>query len=373
MTTSGTGNIGSTVATEKVRLRDTPEDYKIFGVSKDAVEPWEDGLRSDSSKVGYEWWYFDAISEDGTKIVINFNTREDAEMHDNVMHPTVWVHITRPDGTKYDKGHKFRADEAEFAKGRCDVKCGPHSFKGNLKEYSIKVAPDDGFGVDLKLTSTSSPFRPATGYFTFGEHDEQYMTWLCVVPKGRVTGTFTFEGETFNFNGSGYHDHQWLNVSTVMVWDKWLWARMDLNDRTMLIFDFLSDKEHGSKRYPITFIEDNDGRLIFQSTTGNAKHEVLEQYYREDTETWYPKVTKYTFENDGETVECTLTAGEELEVRDVYRAVPEQVQAQFDKVGKRPSYIRWVAKDHVVLTGGGEDFDVNGELMYEYLSVGRTD
>ena len=41
--------------------------YKKMGLTKDKVEIWEDGLRTDGSKGNYEWWYSDFSFEDGTK------------------------------------------------------------------------------------------------------------------------------------------------------------------------------------------------------------------------------------------------------------------------------------------------------------------
>ena len=48
------------------------EHYRRLGVSRDKIELWEDGMRTDGGKGTYEWWYFDAYLDDGSKLAITF-------------------------------------------------------------------------------------------------------------------------------------------------------------------------------------------------------------------------------------------------------------------------------------------------------------
>ena len=49
--------------------------FKQFGLKRNVIEPWEDGLRTQLDKAGYEWWYFDTHMDDGTQIVVVFYTK----------------------------------------------------------------------------------------------------------------------------------------------------------------------------------------------------------------------------------------------------------------------------------------------------------
>ena len=51
------------------------EHYRRLGVSRDKIELWEDGMRTDGGKGTYEWWYFDAYLDDGSKLAITFRTK----------------------------------------------------------------------------------------------------------------------------------------------------------------------------------------------------------------------------------------------------------------------------------------------------------
>jgi hypothetical protein len=61
--------------TRLCRLADKPEDFARLGLDPDSVQPWEDGLRTDTGPGSYEWWYFDAHLDDGSSLVIMFYTK----------------------------------------------------------------------------------------------------------------------------------------------------------------------------------------------------------------------------------------------------------------------------------------------------------
>jgi hypothetical protein len=46
------------------------QHYRRLGVSRDRIELWKDGMRTDGGKGTYEWWYFDAYLNDGSKLAI---------------------------------------------------------------------------------------------------------------------------------------------------------------------------------------------------------------------------------------------------------------------------------------------------------------
>jgi hypothetical protein len=55
---------------------DTPADYERLKISPDHIAQWEDGARTDNSRGTYEWWYFDAHLDDGSKLVIVFMNKD---------------------------------------------------------------------------------------------------------------------------------------------------------------------------------------------------------------------------------------------------------------------------------------------------------
>ena len=356
---------------KKARMMNKPEDYEKLGLKHGTVEVWEDGRRDNGRAGAFEWWYFDCILDDGTKIVLVFAPKpSERAMNDGDL-PFVQMMVTLPDGTSHTERFDYTSDEANFKKDYCDIRIGTHTVSGNLKEYLMKIEPIKGYGAELKFTSLGQSWRPETGYFGFGDQDEQYFTWFCVMPKGKVTGTLTLNGEIKEVNGFGYHDHQWGNIHHASAWNHWIWARQNLGDYNILVFDLVTNKDFGFKHYPIAFIEDKDGNIIFENTE-NAKFEVFEEYLQEQTQKYYPKSFKYTFENNGKKVEYSLKVKSEIEVVDAYSKSPEQVRAMFDNSGLRPSYVRYEGLGELVMTEVDEQIKRSGNLIYEMMYNGKS-
>ncbi len=363
--------MSDTLKIKKIRTETAPEDFKKRGVTQGPVEVWEDGRRDDDRVGAYEWWYFDFIMDDGTKVVIHFHTKPVTQGPSPVALPQPGIKITLPDGTEYEDEERLTADVLRFGKGKCDVTFGPHHVTGDLREYLLHFEPVNGVGADLKLTSTSKSWRPGTAFHEFGE--EQYFTWLCAVPRGRVTGTLTFNGKTVEIAGYGYHDHQWSNVAPLTAFNHWYWCRQNLGDYTMLVFDITAGREFGYQHIPMVFVEDNDGNVIFECTDPNKRScRVLEEYRQEATGKDYPRITEFTFEDGGKKLEFTLKVLQEIHMIDSYSMMSEPVRKQLDQMGIQPTYARLSANGAMRLTGAGAPIERSGELIYEFVYMAKS-
>ena len=356
---------------QAARLLSLPEDYAKVGVKQGIVEPWEDGKRDDDRAGAYEWWYFDMILDDGSKAVIHFNTKALKNIRQNGCAPSVVIKITLPDGTDYKDDLIYPVSEAVFGKDKCDVKYGPHSITGDLKEYVIKVEPVNGVGANLKLTNLGKPWRPGAGNYEFNNNKSGYFTWLCVVPKGKVEGTITVDGKERQVTGFGYHDHQWGNMSHLFTWNHWLWSRQSFDDYTILVFDIVTNAKYGHKRFPMMFLQDKDGNVICEDLNA-PKTEVIEEYVEKLSQKKYPKVKKYTFENDGKKVEYTLSVVNELESRDAFTMAPKIAQLLFKIKKVHPSTARYYAKGDMKIIDGNQIIERSGNLIYEFVYMSSS-
>lgn len=353
------------------KLLDQPNDYERLGVNPNKVEVWEDRRRnSDTRPNCWEWWYFDSILDDGTTVVIQFFTKGGRHLKENGDHPAVTIKVTMPDGTKYSEELSVKAKEASYGDTQCEVRLGEHLFQGDLKEYHIHVKKTKKLGVDLKLTSMSKPYRPGTAYFNFGSEDK-YYTWLCAVPKGEVTGTLTIGDKTREIHGFGYHDHQWGNVNFVNEWNHWLWARQSFDDYSMLVFDMVSNKNTEFTRFPIVFIQDKDGNIVFENTH-HVSCEVVEEYHDDEVSGKdYPQKICYTFKNDGKRVDYTLQVKKILETMGS-KNLPLVRRLALSALGMNLSYTRYLADGELTLNIDGETIERSGELIYEFMFPGDS-
>ncbi len=354
----------------KCRLMNTDTDYKRLHLSRGPVELWEDGMRDDFASGKVEWWYFDAILDDGSKIAACYSTKVQPFMEKEGLHPCLTYHITTPEGKQLSrKIMRFKKNEVSLSKEKCDVRFANHLFQGDLQEYHIKAAPVRGLGFDVKLTSTTTPWRGETGYIGFEEHDEKYFTWLCVVPSGTVEGTITIDGKAYHITGTGYHDHQWGNTVQYEFLNHWFWGRQKTQKYNILVFDFVMNEHYEYKRIPLVFIEDQNGKIIFESSD-NVQCTVEEEFLQEASQTSFPKTIHYRFEKDGKQVEYITRVKEELDGRYIYKQMPFFMRGMFR--GTKPKYGRYLAEGILTLTENGvQHFCEISDFIYEFAYVGE--
>jgi hypothetical protein len=241
------------------RLAALPTDYARLGLAPAAITPWEDGRRTDGRPGTYEWWYFDAHLDDGAKLVIVFFNKPVVGVEAGLA-PQVTLTLDWPDGRRIEKLYRAPAAAYQAAPTGCDVRIGPHTFRGDLHTYQIHVAFDD-VAADLTLTGTVPAWRPASGYLVFGPQAEHYFAWLPAVPQGTVSGTLVLGGQAAARTGSGYHDHNWGNRSMVRLLHHWYWARGQIGDYTLIASHIIAEKRYGYTPFPVFMLAQGD-RLL---------------------------------------------------------------------------------------------------------------
>lgn len=234
----------------KLHLATTPADFAALGIGKD-VAVREDGRRTIASADTFEWWYFDGLLDDGTVVVVWFGDNWFYGSHKRA----VSIELTPP-GKPTRRIMRTFDEPGSFATDSADIKIGPHEFKGDLDTYSIHVDPAEtgGVGCDLTLRRRVASYRPATGYIEAGK---QYFAWLVAVPEGAVTGTLTADGVTRPVTGSGYHDHNWGNVSPAKLFDNWWWGRGRSGDHTIIASVIHGKAAVGGTTVPLFFVGDD--------------------------------------------------------------------------------------------------------------------
>jgi len=259
------------------KLGASDEHYRRLGISKSRIELWEDGMRTDGGKGTYEWWYFDAYLNDGSKLAITFRTKPIIDVG-KPLDPWIDLNLERADGTSVDKHLQVDPEQFAASKETCDVALRSNTFKGDLHSYFIHVEIE-GMVVDVSLTGTNPAWRPETGYLFFGEREEYYFAWLPSVPQGNAEVTIAVEGEKpGHYTGTGYHDHNWGNISLLKLIHDWYWARGKIASYSLIASYITAERRYGSKTFPI-FMLAKDGRVIADDGTKvhfNAQNVAIE-------------------------------------------------------------------------------------------------
>lgn len=242
--------------------RSTDEDdaraLEREGLKAGVVEEWEDGYRTAEQPDAFEWWYFDAQLDGGWTAVIVFSTKPMTKPH-SPLKPTVQIIVHDPDGKRYRLSPSFEPDEFAASKETCDVKMGPNVVKGDLASYTMH-AEAEGIAMDLEFERHAPSWRPGASFSYFDKKKTKYLAWVVPVPYGTVKGTLTVDGMAHPVTGTGYHDHNWGNVSPGMGIDHWYWGRAHVGDFSLIYVQIITTNVIGigSLKLPVFFLARGD-------------------------------------------------------------------------------------------------------------------
>ena len=236
-------------------------DYQRLGMSKTEIAVWEDGMRTSGGKGNFEWWYFDAKTEDGSTLVIVFYTKSILEINDPLT-PLITVTLSDPDGKKIlSRLYEGDRDDCHFSKDQCDVRIGKNTVKGDLHNYAIHLEFED-IRADLKLKGVIPAWRPETGHsFFINGSKETYFAWLPSVPQGEVRGSFSIGEDHRVIEGSGYHDHNWGDALMARQMHDWYWGRAEVGPYTVITSWITATEAFGGES-GATFALWRDGELL---------------------------------------------------------------------------------------------------------------
>lgn len=253
----------------QVILKDQPEDFAELGISPQQVSLWEDGRRSDPATADYEWWYFDCALEDGSKMVIVFQTKP-YEKPEPGARPLIKFTLTRPGGKTIGQVLHFDAADCSAAKERCDVRFGLNRFEGNLHQYTIHVEFGD-LVCDVAITSEVPSWRPGVGLRYFGD---RFYGWVVAVPGGEAQVTLCQGGKKTVLKGNAYHDHNWGDAPMPSLINNWYWGRGRIGDYVFVLGYVTAEKEYGYSTDGRDFMLAKGGRLV---APGGGKFLTLEE------------------------------------------------------------------------------------------------
>jgi len=201
-----------------------PESYRLDRI--------DDAFHGQLSPHAFEWWYFDAIFDNGYSMAHSWHI---GEMESANPEPRrIKFAVYTPDGKKVDTDVDFPISAVVASTETCDVKMGDNHLHGEFPRYEIHFRSGDT-GAELLLENLTQGFRsPPDGVLHLGSEPIKYFAWTVPQPRARVTGKLILAGQEIPVNGVGYHDHNWGNVPLREIYDYWYWGRLFLPNHTFL-------------------------------------------------------------------------------------------------------------------------------------------
>lgn len=344
------------------------EHYRRLGLTR-RIESFEDGLRTDPARAGhYEWWYLDAHLDDGARLVVTFLTKDITRPGAGAA-PRVMIDLTLPDGTAVSRQAHFDASEFEASKEGCEVRIGHNSFIGDLHRYAVRVDLGDVV-LDVGLTGSTEPWRPATGHILYGADEERFFAWLPAVPFGDVEVTYRVGDNTVTTGGTGYHDHNWGNVALPRVVNHWYWGRGAVGAYTFITAQIIAERAYGYE--PVTvFMLARDGRVIADDAS-RVTFAKSEAHLDDATRKPVADVHSYTHRDGDESFTLTYTRDETLVAARMIDGLHGWQRLAARAVGFDGAYLRFGGTVEIRHERAGELVEaLSGPAMWELMHFGK--
>ena len=211
----------------------------------------------------YEWWYFDALSEDGRDAIViifldnfifspayNRSAQQNSKSKKQSAiknFPALAFTYYRDGKPKYRAINEFSAEDFQSSAEKPACKIGDNFFRlesaaygsGYIISINAKLRRNCYLTANFEWLSIESDFLPDKKISVDNAH-----SWNLAVSRADVTGKISVSGErgknsdTVHFRGTGYHDHNFDNRWLPVTISDWQWGRAHFSDATAVFYRY---------------------------------------------------------------------------------------------------------------------------------------
>lgn len=350
-------------------LGSTPEHYKKLGLKKGQIEKWEDGMRTDGSEGTYEWWYFDAHLNDGSKLVIVFFTKPYIESN-KPLTPFVTFNLDLSDGRTIKKIYQTSEQDFFASNDQCEVRIGPNIFKGDLNTYQIHIEIEDVLA-DITIKGAVPSWRPETGHWFYGNGEEKYFAWLPSVPYGIVEADIKIDNTIQHYTGTGYHDHNWGNTPMMELMNNWYWARAQIGGYTVIASFITAEQKYGYEAFPI-FMLAKENEIIVDNER-NVRFTACNKYVDPVTGKPVANTTVYDYKDDIHHYTITFEREKNLVVQKFIDELTGKIKEAAIQSGFDGAYLRFIGDVQLERFEGAEVVEIlNEKAIWDLMYFGKV-
>ncbi len=254
----------------------------------------DDVWHSQKDDKSYEWWYFDALSDDGREAVIivfldNFiysprYNQESMRITGNQRCPAVSFTYFRDGKAVYKATTEFHSSDFRGREDRPEVQIGESGFVMDAARYG------SGYMVTVKANLPGSRKLDAKFEWLSVEADlrpdpvdslESRHCWNMVAPRSDVTGrigissSYDGEFEAIHFRGTGYHDHNLDNRWLAKTVKDWHWGRAHFADCSVVFCRF---REVSAEEPRTRLLLIRDGKIDERDVEMHEQHYIRDKF-----------------------------------------------------------------------------------------------
>lgn len=186
-----------------------------------AIEPRDDAFHGIINLTDVEWWYFDAIFDNGYSLHVGFRTYQMR----NSGFLQIRINIYKDGNVKTEKFSMHLLPDVDLSPSvpQISVDGKPavfldieHYTRTGKWRYLLQLSIDD-IAIDLCFNGTTPGWKIETSS----------TCWTTALPKATVQGTMRIKNTVFQVKGIGYHDHNWgYSALTMFSNIGWFWGRI---------------------------------------------------------------------------------------------------------------------------------------------------
>ena len=202
---------------------DNPISFRFLPAHR--IDPKDDTFHGSKYLLDIEWWYFDAIFENGMSAHIGFRiyhirdigmlqTRINLYKNGELIKEKIKIYPLS--NTTIDtKKPSIIINDKKVVSFQIDT-----TKKEKPWTYNIDVSVDD-ISLSLNFTGQTEGWKIET----------ESTCWAVPLPHATVTGSISINEKTKTVKGTGYHDHNWgYSPTTVLRNIGWYWGRISANN-----------------------------------------------------------------------------------------------------------------------------------------------
>lgn len=269
------------------------------------VQPWENGMRTNPMSGTFEWWYLQGTFDDGSHAEILFSSKPWMD-NNGLLDPYVGLTITSPNGTIHRDLIRASTDQFQAAKNTVNVTIGKNWVRGDLDTIELYAESQKGFSADLVFDRTAPPTRfGGAGMWYFDPSLTQFSAAFDPMPDASVKGNLTYDGQTVQVQGDGYHDRQWGNVNWNQVLDRWFWTTGHFGNHTIDIAVQVSSPFFDYQPISTMYLAKGNQVLVetMKGVTVQGKGNLTDPRAAHD----YPEILNFHWKNGSNSVDLSLT------------------------------------------------------------------
>ncbi|MCY7347321.1 MAG: hypothetical protein LH614_13990 [Pyrinomonadaceae bacterium] len=243
------------------------------------------------SSKAFEWWYFDALSEDGRDAVViifldnfifspryNSTNRRINKLAEKLRRkkdpqcqkcfPAIAFTYYRDGKPKYRAINEFLPEEFSADETKPSCRIGDNYFRLDTAPYgsgytlsiNAKLRKNRHLKANFEWLSVESDFLPDNPI-----NAEDAHSWNLVTSRADVSGRINIIDDqsksldTVHFRGTGYHDHNLDNRWMPETVSDWQWGRAHFADATAVFYRY---HEHGAAQPTTKLFTVRDGKLL---------------------------------------------------------------------------------------------------------------